>query len=366
MQLNAASDAASAFGADKCEAPAAGKFNASRYIDHFAFEEALPFCDKGAKCSHSMRNWLAVREFSLGNYAGAEKWFDEAVNFAAHEKPGKTWTKKKGWGALEDIRRYLKQRAELGRISPDYVQRIRVIYPRHTRATAPFTAKTLEYDASACRLRHIEMNFGMLRQYIELFSRGRLSIAVDYQVVDGAMTRLTQRAQGVLESIEPWTESMSALMADTAANYDLAWFVYPYKGGIATGGIGGLPLTADATKKVRMRRVWYPDGWGRFVNFPQFFHEYLHTVEFSLGLQLTSHNPAQTAKILKETGLEKGNSGETDYAEWHFANTIPGKRTWEEAFGYPKRKQSREMETDAKADEMPIHKEERLTKDDES
>lgn len=354
--IAAAPNAEAAFGGEKCTASAPAKFTSLYYIDQFAFEEALPFCDGGAKCSRAMRLWIAVREFSMGNYAAAEKWFAEADTFAANEKLTKGWDRKKGWASLDDIRRYLRQRSELGQIKPEYVQKIRVLYPRQTRATAPFTPKALEYDASVCRLRHIEMNFGMLKQYIELFSRGRLSIAVDYQVVDGAMTRLNKRAQGLIESIEPWNESVANLMADTALNYDLAWFIYPYKGGIAFGGVGGLPLAPDMSRKVGMRRVWYPDGWGRFMNYAQFFHEYLHTLEFTLKLKLTTHGGKETERILKETGLEKEKSGETDYAEWHFAHTIPGKKSWEEAFGYPKRRKNRVPETDVQVDEVPIHK----------
>lgn len=362
--LYAEADTASAFPGVKCEVPNEAKFNWSKYIDAFAFDEALPLCDVQNRCPVSVRNWLGIREFSRGNYAAAEKWFADSEQFASAVGKAPTWNKKKGWGALEDIRRYLKQRRELGNITPEYVQRIRVLYPRYTRATAPFTKKQLVYDATPCRLKHVELNFGVLKQYVELFSRGKVSIAVDYQVVDGTVTRFNKGGSGIIESIDPWSEQLANVLNDTGKNYDLLWFLYPYKGGVAYGGIGRLPLSQDGKQQVGMRRVWFPDGWGKFSNFPQFFHEYLHTVEFSNGVKITTHGAKETARILRETGLSKG-LGETDYAEWHFAHTIPGSKTLEQRFGYPNRKTSPELKAENVAEQLPEHADTGSGKDEE-
>lgn len=356
--LSAAPDAHAAFGSETCSMPAGAKQNITNYIVNFAFDEGLAYCGDSGKCSATIRNWLAVREFSQGNYAAAEKWFAEAESLAAAHPPSATWKKKRGWGALDDVRRYLAARKYLGSVTPEYVQKIRVIYPRRTRALGPDGGKVLKYDGSVCNLRHLELNFGLLKQYIELFSRGKVSLAVDYQVVDADMTRMAKRGKGVLESLSPWGAEMDKLMADSAQNYDLVWFMYPYKGGIASGGLGRLPLDQSGKNTVGMRRVWYPDGWARYGNFPQFFHEYMHTVEFSMGIKITAHNAADTARILKQTGLSRG-LGETDYAEWHFANTIPGKKSYEKAFGYPARKRQQSTADEDLPEEIPMHSEQK-------
>ena len=362
--LYAAGDAVSAFPDLKCEVPKEAKFDWSKYVDAFAFDEALPFCDLQNRCPVSVRNWIGIREFARGNYEVAEKWFEESERYASSVGKAPTWNKKKGWGALEDIRRYLKERRELGNITPEYVQRIRVLYPRFTRASAPYTSKQLNYDATPCRLKHVELNFGVLKQYVELFSRGKLSIAVDYQVVDGAVTKFQKGGKGVIESIEPWNDQFVNLLSDTGKNFDLLWFLYPYKGGVASGGLGRLPLNQDGKQGIGMRRVWYPDGWGKFTNFPQFFHEYMHTVEFSNGIKITTHGAKETARILRETGLSKG-LGETDYAEWHFAHTIPGSKTLEQRFGYPSRKTAAELKRENVAEQVPEHADTGSGRDDE-
>jgi|GEM_PF-7056148 len=356
-RLYAAPDAYAAFGGETCSMPAGAKQNITNYIVNFAFEEGLTHCGDSSKCSATIRNWLAVREFSQGNYAAAEKWFSEAESLAAQYPPSATWKKKRGWGALEDVRRYLAARKELGAITPEYVQKIRVVYPRRTRATSP-NGKTVKYDGNVCNLRHLELNFGLLKQYIELFSRGKLSIAVDYRVVDADVTRMDKRGKGIFESIAPWGAEMEKLLADSAQNYDLVWFMYPYKGGIASGGVGRLPLDSSGKNTIGMRRVWYPDGWARYGNFPQFFHEYLHTVEFSMGLKITAHNSVETTRILKQTGLSKG-LGESDYAEWHFAHTIPGKKGYVKAFGYPSRRQQRNAADEDLPEAIPVHTEQK-------
>lgn len=355
--LFAAADAQAAFGGEICAMPPGAKQNITNYIVNFAFEEGLTHCGDSSKCASTIRNWLAVREFSQGNYAAAEKWFAEAETLAAKYPPSGTWKKKRGWGAVEDVRRYLAARKELGAITPEYVQKIRVVYPRRTRATSP-SGKALKYDGNVCNLRHLELNFGLLKQYLELFSRGRLSIAVDYRVVDADVTRMDKRGKGILESIVPWGAEMDQLMADSGQNYDLVWFLYPNKGGIASGGVGRLPLDSSGKNSIGMRRVWYPDGWARYGNFPQFLHEYLHTVEFSMGLKITAHNGAESARILKQTGLSKG-LGESDYAEWHFANTIPGKKSYEKAFGYPARKRQENAADEDLPEEIPVHSEQK-------
>ncbi|MBX3721282.1 MAG: hypothetical protein KF713_05525 [Turneriella sp.] len=352
----AAPNAATAFANTPCQPPSSAKFDWPRFVDAFAFDEALPLCDKDDRCPVSVRNWLGIREFSRSNYAAAEKWFSEAAEIAERIGEAPTWKKKKGWGALSDIRRYLAQRRELGKVSPEYVQRIFVLYPLHTRATIPGKEGQLAYDASACRLLHVELNFGMLREYVELFSRGKLSISVEYRVVDATVTEFTKKRTGIMESLQPWNQEVEGVLHAAAKGYDLVWFLYPYKGGVAYGGLGSIPLTPDGKTRVGMRRVWYPDGWGKFNNFPQFFHEYLHTVEFSNGIKITTHGSGETNRILKETGLPKGNSGETDYAEWHFSHTIPGSKTWEKRFGYPGRKSAVPEQPESLNEQMPDHK----------
>ena len=314
-------------------------------IRTLAFDEARDACDREfavkpkRDCRAKARYWLAVREFAEGNFDRSQALFREAKSIVGSGKGPAEWYKKPGWGATDDMIRILAERKALGDVKPEYSQKVMLLAVRNLDADNG--DKHLRNTLDPCDVRHLELSMRLLSRYLETFTSGAYSMALDHTVVETTATKL-ERGKAVLNSFSPWNDELTLQLTKVVRSSDVIVFLYPKGGGIADGGGYGIPLLPGFLSSPKRGVIRLPTGWATISNYAQIFHEYLHTVEAMTGIKTTTHGVEETARVLSFTGLQKG-TGESNWAEWYFRHTLQekadalrakkGTSGWQELFG---------------------------------
>ncbi|TGN14659.1 hypothetical protein [Leptospira ilyithenensis] len=295
----------------------------SELIRTLAFKEAEEFCDiqyadnPKKDCRASARYWSAVKEFSEQRFESSLDKFKTAKQILGGKDDPKDWQKRPGWGATDDMIRYLEKRSSLGKTDAEYKQKVAFIYLSETDAEQG--GKRFQSKLDPCTIGHLNLSMGLVARYLETFTNGRFSLEFENLIFNTKVTKLETKMVS-LTSLQPWTEDFAVQLGEINRKFDTLLVVFPQVGGRATGGSNFFPIIPGVLNGEIRGTISLPAGWATVSNYPQIFHEYLHTVEMMTGIESTSHGSAQQARIEAFTGLPK--SGESDWAEWFFRNTI--------------------------------------------
>lgn len=287
-----------------------------------AFEQALKACDANTPakpkddCRASARFWLASQRLVEGRFEESVKLFGEGEKLAGEFGRPNGWKQKPGWGATADMLTYATRRRDLGVIRPEFTQKL--ILAVAQEIDAPYGGKQVRTRLDPCIVLHARLSFGMTARYVETFSAGRMSIAVDHIVLPATVTMLSPRGVIAESSLRPWTADLAATKHKLAAENDAIFYLYPKSGGIANAGGGTVPIVPGIIASPRRAIGRLPTGWATMRNFAQSFHEYLHTAEAMTGFGMTSHGGAATDRLRALTGR----SGESEWADWMWQNKI--------------------------------------------
>lgn len=326
------------------------KDNYSRLIRKMEFEKARDFCDTLPKdkrnCKASAMFWLGAKEFANRNDEKAEKYFITGLEFKKTNGKVADWIPYKvnhtGWGNPEDMLRYIQKSKTLDVKEPKYTQTFTYVIIANTD-----TGK-IQKQMDPCLALHGLLSLKVLQRYIELFSDNQLTIDIKIVNLTQTATLLNDRNYIMLSGLVPWDENLSLQMNQIAAESDLVFIAFPRFGGNANANYGSFPIVPKLANSPFRTYIKMPSEWLTMINFPQIFHEYMHTVEFHMNrngdkkFHATSHG-ADGKRVEEITGLSTASTGETDWAEHLFANRIrelaiklelsKQKNGWEQIFG---------------------------------
>ncbi|TGL58129.1 hypothetical protein EHQ58_12155 [Leptospira ognonensis] len=322
----------------------------SRLIHKMEFEKARDFCDTQPKdkknCKASARFWLGAREFANREDETAETYFLEGLEFKSANGKVVDWIHNKGnhtgWGNPEDMLRYVQKSKTLDSKEPKYIQTLTYVIVANTET------EKLQKRMDPCLALHGLLSLKVLKRYIELFSENQLTIEIKMINVTQTATRLNERNYIMLSGLAPWDENLSLQMNQIATESDLVFIAFPRFGGNANANYGSFPIVPKFANSPFRTYIKMPSEWLTMINFPQIFHEYMHTVEFHMNrngdkkFHATSHG-SDGKRVEEITGLPTSSTGETDWAEHLFANRIrelaislelsKQKNGWEQIFG---------------------------------
>ncbi|GBF48532.1 hypothetical protein LPTSP4_00310 [Leptospira ryugenii] len=227
--------------------------------------------------------------------------------------------------------KYAIQSRELTLKSDGYVQNVTyLIISRTNTLDSKETKKKIDRFFNPCLALHGYLSLQVLSRHIELFSNGALRLQLNPIWLDKTATRLNDKNYIMMSSLSPWTEDLSLLMHEITKESDLVVIAFPREGGNANANYGKLPIVPGLVQSPTRTFIKLPSEWMRMLNFPQIFHEYMHTVEFLMNrkgekeFHATSHG-ADGKKVQALTGLPTETTGETDWAEVLFKRQIQWK-----------------------------------------
>jgi len=278
-----------------------------------------------------INSWLAAEKIGRGDYQGAADLLKKSEDaFKIDNQPNYSFN--------PHLRNLLERRSPLGRINPDYRQKVGLIVVNGIN--------TDRYKLSGEKgdIRKISVNWGLIKTAIEIFTNGRLSMDIRVRPYDGVYTSLN--SQGVPDplSIKPYPNE---LLFDIAKECDVFSFYFPLWIGNHGGG-GRLTVIPGKVETANRGGMWNgaktptPDG------FLVFFHEYIHCIEMSWDLKTTHlyrNNPEYTKspseielafyeKIFKENIPEfmKSKNRPNDWKIFQWGQDHPFKMTKEEFY----------------------------------
>ncbi len=336
-----------------------------RLTGRLEFQKAKEYCDNltsdPSNCKATSRFWLGVDAFAEGEFEKAENLFREGLELKARYGKNKNWISHKvgvsGWGNPEDMIQYIQRSKSLEPFETEYSQNVTYLIIDNTDTSANLTAgkKVVTKKMDPCLALHGYLSLKVLRKYIELFSNGKLTLKINSIYVTQTGTKLDGKNYLILDSLTPWDEGFSKQMNAIITESDLIFLSFPRDGGNALASMGEVNVVQNILYSPSRNLIRMPSEWLSMINFPQIFHEYMHTVEFNMNrngmenFHATSHGA--DAKLVEAlTGLNSDTTGESDWADYFFQNTIPtladdiksksNANGWEKIFGIHKSKKN--------------------------
>jgi hypothetical protein len=328
------------------------------YIDRMDFLKDIAYCDALPKdkfnCRASSRFWLAFEYYAIGEFEKAEQLFTEGLDLVRQFgstkefiqfRPGKT-----GWGNPEDFLRYVKSAKQMNWSEPAYVQNISYLVISDTNATNSAKPEIKVYTKAMdpCLALHGLHSLKVLRQSIRIFSQGKIEMQIHPTSWKKTVTVLDGKNLPNLSSVVPWDRQTSIYFNEILKENDLVFLTFPRNGGNATAQSSGLPIIPGLITSKRRYMIRLPSEWLRLENYPQIFHEYMHTVEFAMIQNgdknfHATHHGSDSKRIGEITPLDPNLTGESDWAEYFYPNNITSlvknleatghKNGWEKLFG---------------------------------
>jgi tetratricopeptide (TPR) repeat protein len=321
------------------------------------FPKAKDYCDNLAKdsknCRASARFWLGIESYAEGNFELAESYFKQGIEIKNKSGKAVHWIAYKdthsGWGNPEDMLKYIQSSVTIPKVPARYNQTLTyLIVSRTDTSTDSNTKKTIQKEMKPCLAAHGYLSLNVLKQHIRLFSQGKLSLQIKTIELSQTATKLDTKNYIIMDSLRPWDESLSIQMNKIVSESDLVFVAFPRSGGNANANYSSLPIVPKLAKSPFRTYIKMPSEWLTMINFPQIFHEYMHTVEFHMirngdkKFHATSHG-ADGKRVQVITGLPTETTGESDWAENLFMNQIQNlaneieekkaKNGWEQIFG---------------------------------
>lgn len=309
----------------------------ARYVRQLQFDKAKEYCDSLPKdpknCRASSRFWLGTSEYAIGNLEAAEKLFQEGIEIMGPSRRVADWIRDKpkqtGWGRPEDFLKYIQNSKNLNPSSPKYTQVVTYFIIDQTNTKSdPNAEKKVERHMDACLAVHGNLSLSILKKYVELFSQGNLTLNIRTVYVPKTITKIYKNSFPAIGSLSPWDENFSLFMNQVTEASDLFVFAYPRWSGGALASLSKIPIIPNILNSPQRTHFKIASEDLTMIQFPRLFHEYLHTVEYNMrrngdkSFHATSHGK-DGKKVEAITGLKTEETGETDWAEHHFANRIP-------------------------------------------
>ncbi|MCZ8342485.1 MAG: hypothetical protein O9301_05600 [Leptospira sp.] len=309
----------------------------ARYVRQLQFEKAKEYCDSlptdTKNCKASSRFWLGTSEFAKGNLENAEKFFQEGIELMGPSRRVADWIRDKpkqtGWGRPEDFLKYIQNSKKLNPSRPKYTQVVTYFIIDQTNTKSdPNANKKVERHMDVCLAVHGNLSLSILKKYVELFSQGHLSLDIRSLFVPKTITKIYKNDFPALGSLSQWDENFSLFMKQVTQESDLIVFAYPRWSGSALASFSKIPIVPKVLNSPLRTHIKIASEDLSIINYPRLFHEYLHTVEYNMRrngdklFHATSHG-SDGKKVEAITGLKTEETGETDWAEHHFANRIP-------------------------------------------
>jgi len=307
-------------------------------IANYDFQAALKTADSlpsdPSNCKASARFWLGSVAFAEGDFQLAEQYF--VAGLALQEQGGraKYWLGhaigKTGWSQPAEMLGFIRRSQQLPATTPRYVQKIAYLLVKNIDAPTGDndSGPRITMELTPAQEKHGLLSLNILRRYLQLFSKGQMDMQISTYRLDRTALKVDGRNIVSLVSLSPWDLETSQLMNAAIAGNDIIFTAFPRKGGNAIATIGSFPLLPGILSSPTRTGMYIPSGWLTLVNFPQIFHEYMHTVEYAMvwaGMKefhATSHGDDEE-RVEALTHIPTLKTGETDWAEYFFAHTIP-------------------------------------------
>ena len=247
--------------------------------------------------------WKAHRYFGDGKYDQALKLYKDI--------------RSKGDNSvfIKHMIETVKHRKSLGEIRPDYTQHIGIIFVREIRAVGEDGSTTKMTDVTNNLKRRAEIYQNMLKQVIESFSNGKLSLSFEH------MDAISYQKKGI---------KLNVSNADTFKLGDFFFENINRFDTFFTLSVTQSPGWGLAAPRPYINRVIYSQGRGMTAlnaerhGFMVWLHEYFHSIEWmSIG------GPAHAfRKNLRHHFPKWKGETEFDYYRWRFNHAEDRKQFW--------------------------------------
>lgn len=275
---------------------------------HEAARDGLRFNPK----NHWLPGLYANSLVWFGHIAFAEQRYDAALdNYRLALSNGY----KGKW--LPDLIETVENRKRLGRIKPEFTHRIAVIYVTERNIIKASGRVVRERDVTSKQKRKIRIIQGMMKQVLESFSNGGLTLSFDHRDATAAYNQ-----DAKLKPDNPDHLNLGRYFFENMDRYD----------SFITCSITRSPAMGLARTYPYVNGVLYGPPRGMFAvnsrehGFEVWLHEFFHVIEWvSGGIGGPAHGYRKELRA-KYPGW-KGET-EFDYYRWHFQTTLP-KKGWD-------------------------------------
>lgn len=228
----------------------------------------------------------------------------------------------------------MRWRVQAGVTTPEYTQRILVLFITRTRAAADPALPPRSETPADLDSQHVELvkrNCGKVARFVEAASRGKLRLEFDYRTVDAAVTRLYPNSnhyyiKADFSSLVPFPAELIHNAYKTADTI-FTFYPMPYRTYCYGGSWPSFPVVPYTLEGARRGRAEFNTLRGS--SFGLILHEYFHTLEREFGFHCQDDfmkgNFAEVKKYFPDFPLERTIWGgqHPDYYDWQFSVNIP-------------------------------------------
>lgn len=292
---------------------------------------------EGAGLDRNANLSRALNQYGEGNYSSALYYFSKAEEEGVRADPM--------------VKQMCLERKRLGRITPEYTQKISVlVYRRTARQEDP---NSVSHEITPDRFERIVASVKIFKQMAEVLSGGKLSVEIRPRYIDTTIRRVPYNTlrpnltRPDLESIEPVLDTTvieEILTSDVLFVFfelDLQTNAY---GGNTQGGYAAFPFPLLPGRFLTKRGIclFNTVNWADDSCFSLYllYHEWFHTVEWmrwdgaTVGPYSISHSFDQVSQdwILKENIYDtakfpgmtiKYNVKNLDWIYWMLTRVVP-------------------------------------------
>ncbi len=264
------------------------------------------------------------------DYAFIKKDYDSAINF--YKKLTDLLSKNPLFHNYNSISLYnipivdmVKKRKALGKIKPQYVHMIHVIYLYKTTVTLKKNNKRYNLTLNENEIKETKRFLQIFKLYTEVISNGFFSLKFTFDIHYFPIKRMKQQSSKdynnkTLSYRFPILNSVQNLGEKIFSQYktkDTFLFYYKSKGINARpiGGVDHLPLVSYIAKTPLRGRLLIPI---EFKNGFVLFHELFHSIEFLSHIR----PPHGFTRFNRKFFPKWKGHGQYDYYQWHFQKTL--------------------------------------------
>lgn len=309
------------------------------YLQQEKYAKALETVENGYEISPSSNDWWlangkTLSSFWLGHNAMAEENYSEAVKY--YSLAEESYNNNPDFGKwaensleLKNHREIAEKRNSLGRIRPDYIHKIFVIYIKNT----DFNFKGLngkniiaQNTISQKEIEKAELIQKVLKAFVESLSDGHLSLEFERKESNSTVYEMDVSLWGgVQETRIPAWDSIKPDLGNLFfqnRKYDTFLLYWNGDNGVATtanGGGLGFPYIPYFSISALRGFISFPSNWIGETAPMTLLHEFFHNVEAMSGISPTHGFQDGVRKSFPGwTG-----KGQLSYFKWHFENTLP-------------------------------------------
>lgn len=304
------------------------------------YSQALEITTRGFALKPNTTNYQLNQEkisaeTILAHLAMSEGRFQEAATrYNSVEKVAMKSPHHRGWleridpamhSKLAEIRYSIQKK----NIMPEYIHRIQVFFIM--KSDFDFTTGSGERivakdEITEEQIKNSKLYLNILKGQIEAMTDGRLSLDIQYKVIDASFTEIDKSMSGNLEVRLPVLNSLpdsaTASFCEAVGQADTFWIFWAGKdvATTANGGAAYYPCIPYQLSTAMRGYVAFPAGWTSLDVSQTFIHEFFHVIE-AMNSVAPSHG--FTAENRGHFPGWKG-SGQLSFFHWYFQNKLPG------------------------------------------